>query len=147
MRLLRLMALYLVVALLGVAGAALAADDEPVANWNQERVTGYASELSDACRELKTAMGKLPSNLDPSRQRSWHRAKDDVRMLSSAARGLAASLENGEGKEETLPRFKRLQLLRNDANENGRRAFIPDAILEKVVPVGVALNKLAPYYR
>lgn len=147
MRLRRIMAVLVVAALFGVAGAAQEEGGEPVADWNQERVTGYAKELSEACRELKTAMAQLPTSLDPAKQRSWHRAKDDVRMLNSASRGLAASLEKGEGKEETLPRFKRIEVLRNDAAENGRKALIPNSVLEKVTPVGVALMKLAPYYR
>ncbi len=133
--------------LLGAAGAGWAQGDEPVANWNQERLTSYAQELADACAALDDAIAKLPDNLDPANQASWYRAKDDVRMLASASRGLAASLANGEGKEATLPRFKRIELLRNDAAENGRRALIPEAVFAKITPVGTALIKLAPYYR
>ncbi|MBW2242106.1 MAG: hypothetical protein JRH01_08965 [Deltaproteobacteria bacterium] len=147
MRIRRIVALFAGVALLAGAGAALARDDEPVADWNQERVTSYAKELSEACSALKDAVAKTPTNLLPANQRSFYRAKDDVRMLTSAARGLAKSLENGEGKEETLPRFKRIELLRNDAAENGRSAMLADDVLAKVTPVGVALIKLAPYYR
>lgn len=147
MRLRRIMALSVMVALLGVAGNAQEAGDQPVGDWNQERVTSYAKELSEACRGLKTAMDNLPSSLDPAAQAAWYRAKDDVRMLNSAARGLAASLESGEGKEATLPRFKRIELLRNDAAENGRKALIPEDVMAKITPVGTAIMKLAPYYR
>ena len=66
-----------------------------------------------------------------------------VRVHASGVR----SLESGEGKEETLPRFKRIETLRNGAAENGRRAMIPDDVFAYITPVGTALIKLAPYYR
>ncbi|MCP3984339.1 MAG: hypothetical protein GY723_08115 [bacterium] len=147
MRVLRITALIAIAGMLAGAGVALARDDKPVADWNQERVTSYGQELTTACDELKAAVSNTPASLDPVNQKAFYRAKDDVRLLASAARGLAKALGDGEGKAETQPRFKRIELLRNDAAENGRRALIADDVLAKVTPVGVALIKLAPYYR
>jgi hypothetical protein len=125
--------------LLGSAGAWA-----ELANWNQERVTGYAKELANACDELNVAMNQMP--IQQAKQRVFFQARDDVRMLERASHGLAAALESGDGREATEPRYKRIQLLRRDAEENSRQADMPDALMDKIIPVGVAILKLRPYY-
>ncbi|MAE95462.1 MAG: hypothetical protein CL910_12445 [Deltaproteobacteria bacterium] len=123
------------------------AQDEPPARWDQARGTQYGKELAVACSELKASLSALPAQVEPGAQRAFYQARDDVRLLDHAAKSLATALEAGEGKEEALPRFKRIQMLRRDAEENGRKALIPDDVFAKITPVGVALIKLAPYFR
>ncbi len=123
------------------------ADDTAAARWDQARVTSYAKELATACGELKNALSALPPQVEPTAQRAFYQAKDDIRIMEHSANGLARALEAGEGRDEALPRFKRIQSLRRDAEENGRKALIPDDVFAKITPVGTAIIKLAPYFR
>ena len=129
------------VALVISAGAASA----ELATWDQKRVAKYGSELAAATADLRKTLDAVGiQNL--AQQNSLFQVKDTVKMLDTAASGLAESLANGKGREETLPRFKRLQSLRRDAELEGRSADIPDDVFEKVFSVGSALIKMRPYY-
>jgi hypothetical protein len=125
-----------------VAGAANA----ELAKWDQERVTKYAVELEQATGELRRALEKLPIQQFATQERAFYQVRDTIRMLDRASGGLAEALKKGEGMEATHPRFKRIMLLRNEAAEQGRRADIPNDVMDKVTPAGTALMKLRPYY-
>jgi hypothetical protein len=116
-----------------------------LANWQQERVTKYASELVVATEDLRRALDSVGIQ-NFAQQNAMYQVKDTVKMLHSASTGLAESLKNGKGRDETMPRYKRVESLRRDAEEEGRSADIPDSVFEKVFSVGSALIKLAPYY-
>ncbi len=143
----RMVSSFVLVSVAVLCGSvATIAQEEPAAKWDQERVAGYAQELADACSELNVALSAVPLT-DPSGQRAFHQARDDVRMMDHSAKGLASALAAGEGRDEVLPRFKRIESLRRNAEENGRKALIPDPVFQKITPVGTAVIKLAPYFR
>jgi hypothetical protein len=123
------------------AGAASA----ELAEWNQERVSKYAAELKLATADLKRALDGVGIQ-NVAQQNAMYQVEDTVEMLDTAANGLDHALKAGKGRDETLPRFKRVETLRRDAEQQGRRADIPDAVFEKVFSVGSALMKLRPYY-
>jgi hypothetical protein len=122
----------------GAAGADLA-------KWDQKRVTDYAVELNDATRALKQAVDDLAIQ-DVTRANALYKIQQTVQNLDTAADGFAAALKQGKGREETLPRFKRVETLRRDAEVEGRSADIPEQVFAKVFDVGGALLKLRPYY-
>ncbi len=128
-------------ALVITAGAASA----ELATWNQERVAKYAEELTVATNNLKQALDAVGIQ-NIAQQNAMYQAKDTVEMLHRASTGLAESLKQGKGRDETLPRFKRVDTLRRDAEEDGRRADIPESVFARVFEVGGALIKLYPYY-
>jgi hypothetical protein len=103
-------------------------------------------ELEQATGELRRALEKLPIQNFATQERAFYQVRDTIRMLDRASSGLAEALKKGEGMEETHPRFKRILLLRDDAAEQGRRADIPNDVMDKVTPAGTALLKLRPYY-
>jgi len=128
-------------AFLVTAGAASA----ELATWDQPRVAKYAAELKLATADLKKALdGVGIQNI--AQQNAMYQVEDTVEMLDNAANGLDHSLKSGKGRDETLPRYKRVETLRRDAEEQGRSADIPEAVFEKVFSVGSALLKLRPYY-
>lgn len=122
----------------GVASAELA-------EWDQERAAKYAAELVVSTRELKRALDDVGIQ-NFAQQNAMYKVKDTVKLLDSAADGLARSLKDGKGRDETLPRFRRIETLRRDAEVEGRSADIPDSVFAKVIDVGSALLKLRPYY-
>jgi hypothetical protein len=124
-----------------VAGAASA----ELARWDQERVAKYAAELKLATANLKQSIDDI-GILNAAQANSLYQVRDTVEMLDTAANGLDHALRNGKSREETTARFKRIQTLRRDAEEEGRSADIPEAVFEKIFPVGAALQKLRPYY-
>ena len=128
-------------ALVITAGAAHA----ELAKWEQERVAKYAAQLTVATDELKQALDAVGIQ-NFAQQNAMYQVKDTVKLLHSAATGLSEALASGKGRDETMPRFKRVQTLRRDAEEEGRSADIPDSVFEKVFSVGSALLKLRPYY-
>lgn len=124
--------------------AAGAANAE-LATWNQERVAKYAAELKEATAALKLAIDGIGIQ-NVAQQNALYQVADTVQMLDTAANGLDHALRNGKGKDETLPRYRRLKSLQRDAEREGRSADIPEAVFQKVFSVGSALIKLAPYY-
>ncbi len=133
----------LAAATLGLVATGAAA---ALAEWSQDRVTQYANELAAATGALKDAIDKQPESVNPAAQRAFYAAQDDVRVMNNSAKHLATALKNGDGRDETAPVFRRIQSLRRDAEEDGRKALIPNQVMDKIAPVGAALIKLAPYY-
>ena len=126
-----------------------------------DRILGWARSLGAAravrvevllgCA-LKLATAALKQSIDDigilnaAQMNALYQVKDTVELLDGAANGLDHALRDGKGRDETLPRFKRVDSLRRDAEEEGRSADIPEAVFEKIFPVGAALMKLRPYY-
>jgi len=131
----------LAVGLVSVADPARA----ELAAWDQDRVAKYAKELVEATNELERSLEKIGIQ-NFANQNAMYQVKDTVSMLHTASRGLARALEGGKGREETMPRYRRVDSLRKDAAEDGRRADIPEQVFEKVFAVGGALQRLRPYY-
>ena len=128
-------------AFLLAAGAASA----ELATWDQERVAKYAAELVTAADDLEQSLKKIGIQ-NFAQQNAMYQVQDTVDLLHTTSRGLSKALAAGKGRDETMPRFKRLQQLRRDAENEGRRADIPEAVFEKVFAVGSAMIKLRPYY-
>lgn len=136
-----LFAAALAVGLVYVAGPARA----ELATWDQERVAKYAKDLVKASNDLEQSLKKIGIQ-NFANQNAMYQVQDTVGMLHTASRGLARALENGKGRDETMPRYRRIETLRRDAAEEGRRADIPEQVFEKVFQVGGALQRLRPYY-
>lgn len=128
-------------AFLLTAGAASA----ELAQWDQERVAKYGAELAVATQELREALDSVGIQ-NFAQQNAMYQVKDTVEILHRTAGGLAEALKNGKGREETMPRYRRLKSLQRDAQEEGRSADIPESVFAKVFAAGNALIKLAPYY-
>jgi hypothetical protein len=131
-----------VAAFVSVVGVGARAE---LAAWDQARVAKYAEELVVATDELHQALESVGiQNITQANAR--YQVLDTVKMLDTASEGLAEALKNGKGRDETMPRYKRVETLRRDAEEESRRADIPENVFEKVFSVGSALIKLRPYY-
>ena len=130
------------VAALSITASAASAE---LAKWEQERVAKYAAELKLATADLKKSLDGIGIQ-NFAQQNAMYQVRETVEMLDTAANGLDHALKGGKGREETMARYKRLETLRRDAEEEGRSADIPEAVFDKVFSVGSALMKLRPYY-
>jgi hypothetical protein len=118
-----------------------------LAKWDQERVTGYASELAKACSDLSVAVRQeAGATQDPSQQNAMYRVQESVKVLCTTSRQLEANLKDGRGRDETTPIYMKMPTLRRDAEEDARRALITESTMDKVFAVGGPLMRLRPYY-
>jgi len=143
----RRLALGMAVSGLLVAGAARAA--EPVVKpvkWDQARVTAYAKQLNDAVEEAVQAVRDNPLQTSPTQRNSWYDLKEDLRLIENSTGHLESELQNGAGGEETRATFDRIENLRHDAEEIGRRSEIPASVMDALVKAGSIHNLMMPYY-
>ena len=115
--------------------------------WDQTRVTAIAAEFSEAVAKAGLEVDKQKGGrVEVGKERAFYEFREDMRLAKNSSRHLAKELQNGKGREETYPIFKRLKTLRNDAAENARRADMPESTLSAVTAAGELLNRLRPYY-
>jgi hypothetical protein len=115
--------------------------------WDQKAVTAIATKLASALRDLRVTVRKSPQATKGSPQRrSQFTARETLRMLVITSQRLAGQLQAGDDQDATLPTFRRLQSLRRDAEQDGRRADIAAPTLERIASAQALVDQLAPYY-
>jgi hypothetical protein len=147
----------LLVLVLGLCPVAAAAEDTPDVSaapapdptaWDQERAASQAADLDTALSGLRDALRNEPSaSIVPgggSMQR--HRIRDRLRVMENESRFLAEQLKGGSSRDETLPVFERIDLIRRDAVEDARRIFLSKPVLDKIDAARGPLEELAKLY-
>lgn len=115
--------------------------------WDQARVTEAATELVTATEALYDTFYHQPRpSMASLKAAGYYEIKQYVRLLRIEARQLVRSLEEGEGREETLPIFRNLMQLTRSAREEAVRVFIARDVGERATAVREVLNQLGPYY-
>jgi hypothetical protein len=138
---------HLIVPLAMALSLSASASRAEVAAWNQAEVTALAKELETATRELYDTFIKKPAPSVASMQsHAYYRLKQEVRLLRGEARQLAASVEKGEGREQTLPIYDHLMQLVRIARDDAAKTFNTQDVVERAVAVRGVLNQLGPYY-
>jgi len=132
-----------------VAGLALAASPAlaEAAKWDQQRVTRLATQLAAAVKDLRVEVERNPDQPPGLARRAQYQAREDLRLLQYTTRQLASSLAKGEDRDATAPIFQRVETLRRDAEENGRKGMIPEATLNKIAKAQDLLLQISPYYK
>jgi hypothetical protein len=141
--------LILVGAVLAVwlSGSATLAQEAGLAPWNQEAVTKAAVDLHTNVRALRNGFERLTPPMMGSGQRTaFYKLRDDLRVFERVSFGLSESLSKGEGHEETLNRFRRLETTRRDILVQARRTDVPNDVLNLTEPVRGSLQELRPFY-
>ncbi len=123
--------------------ASLSAD--PMA-WDHEAVAAIARELAEAVKDLRVTVERNPNLPAGAGRRAQYEAREDLRLLQNMTKRLASQLEKGEGHEATRPIYRRVEAIRRDAEEAGRRARIQQNTMAKIEVARELLEKLAPYY-
>jgi hypothetical protein len=132
--------------LLALALLAPAAIAQPRA-WDQKEVTAIAVELADALRDLKHTVRRNPKQrVGSSQRRAQYRARESLRFLVGLSSRLAAQLRAGDDLDATLPTFRRLQMVRRDAERDARRAFLPEPTVERIAGAQALIDRLAAFY-
>ena len=117
-----------------------------LATWDQAKVTALAKELQTAADALYDTFIKKPPPSLGSKDSSYYRLKQEVRLLRVEARELAASLENGEERQQTLPVYDHLMQLVRIARDEAAKIFNTQDVGQRAAAVRGVLNQLGPYY-
>ena len=136
--------LVLCAALAAVSGAT-GASAQP-AKWDQKRVTSIAQQLAVAVGQLYDNIVKLPSNANTPQRKVRFQALDDLRTLKQVSGSLARNLKAGKSREETYPTYQRIQTIRRDLEEHGRKADVKLDTLNSFAKVADLNRQLGPYY-
>ena len=115
--------------------------------WDQKAVTAIAVKLEKALRDLNVTVRQNPdATVGTPQRRAQFQARESIRMMVSTSQRLASQLKAGEDLDATLPTYRRMQMLRRDAERAGRRANLPAPTLARVVSARALLDELTPFY-
>ena len=128
---------------IGLAPGAASADLEP---WNQEQVTELAKTLHSAVKEVRQSLRRENTGDLTAQARARQKMLGILKVLEKSCGQLAARLEAGDGREETLNIAKNIRSLVRDAETEGRKFMTTQQTDERVAPARQALDRLAPYY-
>jgi hypothetical protein len=118
-----------------------------LAAWDQTKVTALAKQLEERSKTLYDTFYKQPPpNIGSGHSQDYRRLKQEVRRIKSEARELAAALEKGEGRDDTLPIYDQLMEIVRSARDNARRVFTTQDVQARATEVRQVLNQLSPYY-
>ena len=133
--------------LLGAALALPGAASAQLADWDQERVTKLAVELRAKTVTLYDVFYKQPpATIGTVQARSYYKVKELVRRIKREANHLADELEKGAGRVETKEIYDGLMEEVRDAQEEARRTFTSEDLLEAATSAGSTLRLISPYY-
>jgi hypothetical protein len=145
MRSVRTLAISLV-ALISLVGIARA--EETQLTWEQEKVAKVAAEFVAAVDQLHNE-ARVESYAEDSLQSAdmWL-VVEDLKSLKRYSGQLARRLEAGEGREDTLRLFERLQMLVRSTRQHKQSAPIleGEAAQAQIAKARAILNQLNGYY-
>lgn len=114
--------------------------------WNQEKVTALAKELESSVSGLRDAVRRSPLRENPQQKTRIFRIADQLRLIESESASLHARLARGEGMDETLPSFQRIQRLRRSAQSLANRTDVSAQTQPKLDRANQVLGQMAPFY-
>jgi hypothetical protein len=116
------------------------------AKWDQKRVTSIAQQLAVAVGQLYDNVIKLPASPNTPQRKVRYQAIDDLRTLKQVTGSFARNLQAGKDREETYPTYRRIQTIRRDLEEHGRKADVKLDTLNAYAKVADLNRRLGPYY-
>ena len=115
--------------------------------WDQAAVTALAGELVERVKALRSAHRQTPPPQVGSGDSRAHLAlTDGLRLIRNESRHLKRELEQGKGREETLPVAKRLRSLIDSARVDARKLRLTSPLLDEIQATNAALAQLWEYY-
>jgi hypothetical protein len=118
-----------------------------LAVWDQAKVTAIAAELVAATKDLRGALRKQqPPTLGQPGMASFHRLRDELSAIETAAGRLHRALAEGGTRDETFPTYRRMIRSVRNAAEDARRISIGEPAAGKIKAAGDVLRRLRPYY-
>ena len=97
---------------------------------------------------LRTALCKQPTTsiVPGGGSRPRHELVDRLRLMESESKHLARVLEDGRGRDETLPVFERINEIRRHAVQQAQRMFLQQPVIDQIESARGPLEELAGLY-
>lgn len=124
----------------------LAAGAEELVEWDQVTVTTLAGQLHEGVKGLREEVRSQSPDIGTMHAWAHYRLMDALRLLDRETRYLHQALESGASREETLPAYARIAVLRRDCAEEMRRQPLPAPALERVQRARSTIEQMDPYY-
>ena len=134
-------------ALIAVVLFAVPAQATEREKWDQAALTELSGELVEAVKDLrKSARSQPPATIASGQSRARYRLIDLLRLIEQECRALRGALAAGEGHDQTISIFERLEEMRVKAAAEARRMFLPVQTMDKIKAARGVLEKIRPYY-
>jgi hypothetical protein len=124
----------------------LVATAQQTVDWNQARVTVLAGELHEGVKGLRDEIRGQTRDTGSMRASAYYRLVDSLRLIERESRYLHNALESGASREETLPTYARIAVLRRDCAEEMERQPLGKPALERIARARSIVEQIDPYY-
>jgi hypothetical protein len=116
--------------------------------WDQAKMTELTAKLADQMSALRQAFRKEPvfSSPDNTTRRSATQLEQTLRNLQTSTRQLRNRVRDGQNAQDTEMVVKRIGMLLNDADVQGRRIMNTAWLAKYSRPAMETINEIAPYY-
>lgn len=131
--------------LLGLLLPLVSTAEEP-ANWDQARVTMLAGQLHEGVKGLRDEIRSQSRDIGTMQAWAYYRLLDNLRLIDRESRSLHQALESGASREETLPSYARIAMLRRDCAEEMRKQILWQPMLERLAAARTIVKQMDPYY-
>lgn len=130
---------------LGVLLPLVATAAQPV-QWNRARVTTLAGQLHEGVKGLRDEIRSQSRDIGTMHAWACYRLLDNLRLVERETGYLHQALESGASREETLPTYARIAVLRRDCAEEMRRQPLQGPALDRVERARSVVEEMDPYY-
>ena len=114
--------------------------------WDQAATTDAANKLEAAISGLRDILQASPQLQAIATRRYMYEIMDNLRQMEFLSQSLSSRLKKGEGLEETLPTYNKLQQIRRDTQVLAQKVDITAITRPKLDEAQTWLAKLEPYY-
>jgi hypothetical protein len=116
--------------------------------WDQESMSQLSGELAKAMSAVRQAFRREPGYRDPNNpnRRAMQKMEQTLKSLERSTRQLHNRVKAGGGFQETEPIARRIGMLLNDADVEGRKIMTSTWMDKEIQPAMKLINQIAPYY-
>ncbi len=115
--------------------------------WDPAALTELSGKLVESVKDLRdSARRQPPATIASGQSRARFRLIDLLRLIEQECRALRDALAAGEGHDQTISIFERIEEMRVRAAEEARRMFLPVQTMDKIKAARGVLEKIRPYY-
>jgi hypothetical protein len=115
--------------------------------WDQAALTKLSGELVESVKDLRgSARRQPPDSIASGQSRARHRLLDLLRLIEQECKALRDALAAGEGHDQTISIFERIEETRVRAAQEARRMFLPVQTMDQMKAARAVLEKIRLYY-
>ena len=134
-------------ALVTVVLFAVPAQATELEKWDQAALTELSGELVESVKDLReSARRQPPPTIASGQSRARFRLIDLLRVIEQECKALRDALAAGEGHDQTISIFERIEEMRVRAAQDARRMFLPVQTMDKIKAARGVLEKIRPFY-